>query len=181
MANLTTKSINQIISRLKKVQQNSNKIDYWFFRYSLTWIKNRANTLLDQRVNKDYPHPTTLAREWTITYSSTSSKLENVDPNSGAIEFGIGIVGETERHSKSINDVRKNAIDSGYIYNQPSESKDETGGWNFYIDGNYIASFHGYPGKGFLYDSLMEYIQKKKYVEFYQKAFDKVMKGIIPK
>lgn len=179
MKNVTNKSINNIISNIKKIQKNSSKINYWFFRYSLTWIKNRANTLLDQRVNKDNPHPTTLARTWNIKYNENNAILENIDPNSAAIEFGIGIFGEQNLNSKVKNDQRKIAQESGYQYNVISNSKNEKGQWSFYIGDKFIVNYSGYAGKGFLYDSFMEYLQNKKYNEFYQKAFDKVMKSII--
>lgn len=176
MANSSTKSINQVISRLKKIQQSQGKINYWFFRYSLNWIKNRANTLLDQRSNG---YNSSHAREWNIIINGNSAKLENRDPNSGAIEFGIGIIGQMYKNEKAINDPHIIANENGYQYNQYSEYKDDNWGWTFQLpNGQYIYT-QGYGGKSFLFDSLMEYKHSNKAYEFYQKAFDKVMKGIV--
>ena len=179
MANATTKSINKIISNLKRIKKSSEKIDYWFFRYSLQWIKERANALLDQRTNG---YNSSQAREWTITYSRYNAKLENLDPNSGAIEFGIGIVGQEQKHESAKNDPHIVASENNYIYNQSSKYKNSEGGWNFYLpNGTLLVNFKGYGGKSFLYDSFMEYVQKDLHLTMYKRAFDKVMKSVIKK
>lgn len=176
MANSSTKSINQVISRLKKIQKRQGKINYWFFRYSLNWIKNRANTLLDQRSNG---YNSSHAREWNIIIYENSAILENQDPNSGAIEFGTGIVGKYLKDPKARNDPHIPAQENNYQYNVESASKND-GYWTYKLPFNemYITT-RGYGGKSFLFDSLMEYKHKNLAFKFYQKAFDKVMKGIV--
>ena len=172
----TVSSINKVISKLTKIQNSASRIDYWFFRYSLNWIKNRANTLLDQRTNG---YNSSIARQWNIHYYNTSAILENQDPNSGAIEFGIGMTGLLEhKHPKAKNYNKGVAYENGYKFDVDSPYKDNNRNWSFQLpDGRWITT-SGYVGKSFLFDAFMEYKQKKKYVELYQKAFDKVMKGI---
>lgn len=171
----TRKSIKKVIRKLRRIQANSGRINYWFFRYSLMWIKNRANTLLDQRTNG---YNSSIARQWTIDYFDTFALLKNDDPNSAAIEFGIGVKGQTEVNSKVNSDIKMVALENGYQYNVPSEFKSDDGSWTFKLpDGKYIT-ISGYAGKSFLYDSLMEYYARGLYNSLYQKAFDKVMRGI---
>lgn len=168
-------SINRIIKRLKQIQ--NSKINYWFFRYSLNWIKNRANTLLNQRT---VGFKTSKVRDWDITITENGGKLENKDPNSGAIEFGIGIVGQFYKNPKAKNDPHIPASENGYQY-MMNDHSETNWGWTFKLeDGQYIYT-KGYGGKSFLYDSFVEYVQKQKYIEFYQRALDKVMKGIAVK
>lgn len=164
----TTISIKKVIANLKKIQSSNERMIYWFFRYSLNWIKNRANTLLNQRTNG---YNSSKAREWTITYNKDYAKLENNDLNSGAIEFGIGYVGENyNQHIASHQ--------NGWDYNIPTQYKDQKGFWSFQLPNGTWITTRGYVGKSFLFDAFMEYKQTNKYSEFYQKAFDKVMKGI---
>lgn len=174
MKNETRKSVHKVISNLKKVKKLQSKIRYWFIKYSFTWIKNRANKLLNQRTNG---YNSSNARSWEMKIYDTYGIMNNLDPNSGAIEFGIGIKGQQGPNTKAKNDVRIIASENGYKYNVPSDSKDDSGGWSFYLpDGTYIYT-HGYGGKSFLYDALMEYKQKNIAIEMYKKAFDKVMGG----
>lgn len=172
----TNNSFNKVISNLRKIQKKSNSIDYWFFRYSLNWIKNRANTLLDQRTNG---YNSSIARQWTIKYYNTFAILENNDPNSGAMEFGIGLTGLYEMHPNAKNNIKNVAFENGYDYDRESPHKDMYRNWSFQLpDGRWITT-NGYGGKSFLFDAVMEYKQNKKYIEFYQKAFDKIMKGVV--
>ena len=174
MADNSIKSINNVISKLKKIQNRFDKINYWYIRYSLNWIKNRANTLLDQRTNG---YNSSNAREWNVFIENGVGKLENADPNSGAIEFGIGIIGSQGGNSKAKNDPRIVAMENNYQY-MVNDHSQTNWGWTFQLpNGQYIYT-RGYGGKSFLFDSLMEYINMGKAYEFYQKAFDKVMKGI---
>jgi len=175
MANIN--SFDRVIKNLQKVQDSASTIDYWFFRYSLNWIKNRANTLLDQRTNG---YNSSIARQWTIKYYNTFAILENDDPNSGAIEFGIGMTGLLQhKHPKAQNYNKGVAFENGYKYDVDSPYKDEHRNWSFKLpDGRWITT-SGYVGKSFLFDAIMQYKQQKKYLEFYKRAFDKVMKGIV--
>lgn len=174
MANVN-KSINDVIKRLKLIQRNADRVDYWFFDFSLRWIKNRANDLLDQRTNG---YKSSNARDWKINIYDHNAILENKDMNSGAIEFGIGIKGQQNANLKAKNDPRIVAQENNYVYNQSSKYKDDTFGWTFQLpNGNYIYT-HGYGGKSFLFDAFMEYLSKNMHNIFYQRAFDKVMKGI---
>ena len=176
---ISKSAINKIVSKLKAVKINQDRINYLFFRYSLNWVKNRANTLLDQRTNGYY---SSMAREWDIIIYNNVAKLENKDPNSGAIEFGVGIIGKYLKDPQSRNAPHVPAQENGYQYNVDSPYKDKDGYWTYYLPNMdmYIRT-RGYGGKSFLYDSIVEYIQTEKYKMFYEQAFNKVMKGIAVK
>ena len=171
----TKKSIHQVVSKLKKIKKAQISINYWFIKYSFNWIKKEANKKLNKRTRG---YNSSMARQWKMNIYATYGMLENLEPNSGAIEFGIGIVGQQNTDKRAVNDVRQVAKENGYMYNMPSDSKDDTGGWLFYLPDGTAIYTHGYGGKSFLYDTLIEYKDKKIYLEMYQKAFDKVMKGI---
>ena len=82
------------------------------------------------------------------------------------------------KHPKAKNYNKGVAYENGYKFDVDSPYKDDNRNWSFQLpDGRWITT-SGYVGKSFLFDAFMEYKQKNKYSEFYQKAFDKVMKGI---
>lgn len=169
-------AIDNIIKNIQKVQNLLRfKINYLFLQYSLNWIRKRAIELLDQRTNG---YKSSNARQWEIINNGYSAKLINQDPNSASIEFGIGIKGQNEINENAQNDPRIIALKNGYKYNQKSDYKDDNGYWTFRLDDGTFLTINGYGGKSFLYDSLVEFIQKNMYYACYKKAFDEVMGGI---
>ena len=90
--------------------------------------------------------------------------------NSASIEFGIGRIGEL---SPNIN-----AIENGYVYNKPSEYKDDNGYWTFKDARTGIwLTINGYTGKPFLYDAFCNYMFGE-WKRIYQEAFDESIGGI---
>lgn len=165
------KNVNVVINKLKKIKNSKTLIDYTFMDIALDRIIARANSILDTRTQHIYGSN---ARSWTKTIYRNHAILENDDLNSAAIEFGIGIVGEMS----SLEEVKQ--LTKEYKYNMPSEYKDDMGRWSF-TDKNtgiFFKDFSGYVGKSFLYDTFVEYMQDRLWVEDYQRAFDKVMRGI---
>lgn len=165
------KNLNSIINKLKQIKKSKSLIDHTFMDIALDRIITRANSILDTRSQHIYGSN---ARSWTKTIYRNHAILENNDMNSAAIEFGIGIVGELS----SVEEVKQ--LTKKYKYNVPSEYKDDQGRWSF-RDANtgiFFRDFSGYVGKSFLYDTFVEYMQNKLWIEDYQRAFDKVMRGI---
>ncbi len=61
------------------------------------------------------------------------------------VEFGTGVVGEGVPHPQA---------DSLWVYNIPTEHKDETGGWWYYNDrDNRLHYTHGMESRPFMYNT----------------------------
>ena len=148
------------LNKLKKISES--------FKQSFTWIKRRANRYLDKSVNKNNPHPTTYAREYTIHYyGKDRAVMVNDEPNSAAIEFGIGQEGKAEPHAL--------ASELGYRYDVNNH---EFYGWTFTLPNGTVVHTYGYGAKSFLYRSLRDYINMGKYIEIYQKLMDRRLRSI---
>lgn len=170
---MAIKGLNKVIKNLKNIKNSSVEINTLFIDLSLQWIRDRANTLLDNDL-RYAPHTFgTNIREWEITITNNYGKLENRYENSAAIEFGIGTVGK--------NNPTTHAQKSSWQYNLGGNLRiNDTGAWSFYDQrGEFWFNFKGYKGKSFLYDALMEYKDTKMYEIFYQQAFDIVMRKVI--
>lgn len=156
------------LNKLKKISESFDKINEQFFKQSFTWIKRRANRYLDKSVNKNNPHPTTYAREYTIHYyGKDSAVMINDEPNSAAIEFGIGQEGKAEPHAL--------ASEVGYRYDVNNH---EFYGWTFTLPNGTVVHTYGYGAKSFLYRALRDYINTGKYIEIYQKLMDRRLRSI---
>lgn len=167
------KGLSKVLKNMKAIQQVlPSEVDYLFIDSSLDWISKRANENLNVRTQNFWGSD---AREWTKTIFGSYGILRNKDENSASIEFGIGNVGA--RFNGIINNIAKS---EGWQYNVPSVSKDANGRWTFQDTRTGIwMTISGYQGKAFLYDAFVEYMQNKIWLNLYQVAFDKVMKGVI--
>ena len=164
----------QVINNLERIKKSieNNDINYLFIDYSLNWIMKEANRNLNKSTNG---YLSSDARNWNTKIYGTFGILENLDMNSASIEFGIGVVGKN--NPKNIDITNANI---SFEYDVPSEYKNEDGSWTFYEPKtNTYIKFKGYVGKSFLYKSTIKYIQLKKYITFYQRAFDRVMRRVI--
>lgn len=166
------KGLNKVINNLNNIKNNIKNIDYEFINLSLEWVANKANINLDKRLNNPPHFFGSSARSWTKKIYSTFGILENNDMNSASIEFGIGRKGKEKPNLQ--------ALENGYVYDKPSEFKDDNGNWVFQdvYTGLWIK-FNGYEGKSFLYDTFSEYMLSNEWQKLYKIAFDKTMKGII--
>ncbi len=181
------KNLDKTIDNLKQIRSTLlQEVEKVFIEDSLRWIAKQAERNLNRRTNG---YNSSDARDWNFTYnpSTHTGKLENNDPNSAAIEFGIG------RYAK--NHPAKNvqvAQSEGYQFDVPSEHKDDQGRWVFYDEKTGLLIgfrividdkgkkkreryFSGYKGKSFLFDAFSSYHSKQIWVQKYNKAFDKVM------
>lgn len=165
MSSRTSK--NKVITRLRRIRDNQNKIITEFLKLSLNWIEKKANSNLDKSVNKDFPHPTTQAREYSHNFYKNRAVLSNDEPNSAAIEFGIGQEGLADPHPLSAQE--------GYLYDVNGHGFE---GWEFYLPDGTKVHTYGYGAKAFLYKALVEYMDKKIWVQMYQSAVDKVLRRI---
>lgn len=171
------KGLDKVLKNLNNVRRElKNNIDTLFIKNSLEWIRDRAIQLLKNNLSfapNYFGTEVTDVKEWSIIPTTNKSYiLECNYENSASIEFGIGVVGESNPHPI--------AESVGFEYDVPSDSKRADGAWNF-IDQNEEIwyNFSGYQGKSFLYNALMEYKQNNVWVKIYQATFDEIMRGVI--
>lgn len=160
------------IKKLKTIKNafDSGLITYKFIDYSLEWIKDRANDTLDERTSHFWGSE---ARLWNKNIYSNFGVLENQDMNSASIEFGIGLKGQMNANNSA------RLSDPTYVYDRPSEYKDDNGFWTFQDKRTGIwLTFNGYEGKSFLYDTFCEYMFDKIWVQIYEKVIKEVIGGI---
>ena len=162
-----TTSTRKVINKLKKLHEYQNNIDQDFLSKSLEWIEKRAIKNLDETVNKDFPHPTSFARDYMIIINGNSAKLVNTDPNSAAMEFGIGIEGKVSPH--------KLAQEQNYKYDVNNHNVD---GWSFTLPNGKRIITWGYGAKSFMYKALVEYMDSKQWLKIYQKLIDKKLRRL---
>ena len=91
------------------------------------WMINRANFHLN---NSDIGENVKIdiRNAWVYDFTPTGIKITNDADKAVFVEFGVGIVGQSEAHP--------NANAEGYEYNVDSESKSADGAWSFYANSN---------------------------------------------
>lgn len=123
---IQTKKLQDRVNHLKKqVKSLKEQFIPEYLQLSAEWIEQRANEILDASdigANvKEY-----IKNGWLIDrISDTHIVLYNISKKSAYVEFGVGIVGQGEKHP--------NANNTGWEYNVKTQSKDAQGGWLFGI------------------------------------------------
>ena len=124
---LNQKSIKEaikILQKQKKVITEQAIPEY--IQKSAEWIKNRANEILNgSDIGVEVVQ--NITSSWHIDIISKSHIiLYNMSWKSAYVEFGVGIVGQTDKHP--------NADKTGYEYNVESGKKFGQGFWQFTVD-----------------------------------------------
>jgi hypothetical protein len=136
--NSIQKAINQLKSYKKALPLMMNEL----LEFACEWIIRRANFYID---NADLGSLVAmqLKNAWEYEISNGYAKVTNrlnakrivgvgenretvTVPLSVLIEFGVGVVGQSQAHP--------NASKEGYQYNVPSPSKSSDGSWTFFAD-----------------------------------------------
>lgn len=141
-------SVNNAISRMRKLEKRIYEVQKRFIIRSLEWIRDRANELLKERVY-NFPNTANIKDGWRIEQISKDLwQLVNVNPLAGYVEFGVGLIGELSPH--------KSAGEVNYQYDVNNHGEK---GWSWYNEdiGVGMKGFTGYKGKSFLYDAFFEY------------------------
>ena len=137
---LKPKSIQEAIKKLQKAKYQSTKgnVIKEYLEYICEWIINKANWYLD---NADLGELVKLQirNAWQYDISGNGAKIRNnatmikrvggqteIVPTAVLVEFGVGIVGQQNKHP--------NSILAGYEYDLESSAKFENGAWGFYTN-----------------------------------------------
>ena len=123
---LNTQSIYQTKQRLENIKQIlADQVTPVYLEKAALWIKNRANEILSQSdIGSDVIK--WISNSWNINVASKSRViLTNTSWKAVWVEFGVGIVGQSNKHP--------NADKEGYEYNVDSGKKFGQGYWTFSI------------------------------------------------
>lgn len=152
-----------------------------YLQKCVEWIKNTANfNLKSHYLSNDIVSK--IESAWATEYLSNNYiRLINTEDTATYLEFGVGIVGQENRHTV--------ATSAGYKYNVPSEYKKEDGSWRFYLEegegvdlnvGTYNVSYtqngkkrvvtKGSPANMFLFKAMKEFETSGKYKELWEQA-----------
>lgn len=168
--NFDLKSLKRAIKQVDEINRKFKKnICPTFIKKCLIWIKDRANTYL-QNINMDGEIITDIQNSWSIeAISNNVMRLVNTSRKAVFVEFGVGVVGQQNSHPE--------ANGQSYEYNKPSRFKHSDGRWYFNaqhkqyaIDlnegyfaiyqrensGKIVAVTKGSPANLYLYNSAMD-------------------------
>lgn len=168
---LSVSSLENAIKELKQIKSNIRNINREIIKESLSWIQNRANKYLEERVGK-YPNSANVGMDWHIKLIKDNKggnfeyQLINKNDLACFVEFGTGLVGSEEEH--------KLAEKLNYQYDMNNHGED---GWEFAFEYGdkfyYYVAFKGYKGKSFLYDAFFDFYYLEQWKKICQKVYDK--------
>lgn len=179
---LSKKSIENAIKQIKAVQKKvQTELPRVYLQKCVEWIKNTANFNLKTHYLSD-DIVSKIENAWDTEYLSNNYiRLINTEDTATYLEFGVGIVGQENRHTVATN--------AGYKYNVPSEYKKEDGSWRFYLEegegvdlnvGTYNVYYtkngkkkvvtKGSPANMFLFKAMKEFETSGKYKELWEQA-----------
>lgn len=122
---LNQESIQNAIKLLKQEKKRLEPAVREYMQLSADWIINRANEILD-RSDIGENIKSEISSGWgTVWVDASHLKIVNYSRKAVFVEFGVGIVGQTEKHP--------NAITAGYEYDVESEHKFGQGYWQFVV------------------------------------------------
>jgi hypothetical protein len=124
---LNTKSINEARKYLLNLKKQIPKMQQEFLIQVAHWVTEKANNYINLSdigsLVKDQ-----IKSGWEYEQTSNGVKIINRTEKAVFVEFGVGIVGQTQSHP--------NASAEGYEYNMESPYKSADGSWSFWLNSN---------------------------------------------
>ena len=124
---LNTKSINDARKYLLNLKKQIPKMQQEFLMAVAHWVTARANTYINLSdigsLVKDQ-----IKGGWEYEQTPNGVKIINRTEKAVFVEFGVGVVGQSESHP--------NASAEGYEYNMESPYKTADGTWYFWTNSN---------------------------------------------
>ena len=124
---LNSKSINETRKYLLNLKKQIPKMQQEFLMAVAYWVTNRANEYLD-RSDIGSLVKEQIKGGWEYEPTASGVKIVNRTQKAVFVEFGVGIVGQSQSHP--------NATVEGYEYNQDSPYKSADGTWYFWTNSN---------------------------------------------
>ena len=124
---LNQKSIQNAVNILKQTKKIvAEKMIPEYIQRSIQWIEKEANRIVQSSDIGDNIKQY-IQNSWVIEKVSNSHyMLKNISRHAVFVEFGVGIIGQTEQHP--------NADNAKYEYNVDSEHKFGQGFWQFTVE-----------------------------------------------
>ena len=124
---LNKQSIKNAIKQLNAIKKTVPKMQQEFLMEVAHWLTNRANEYI---TNSDLGSlvKDQIRSGWSYEPIANGVKVINRAEKAVYVEFGVGIVGQSQAHP--------NASAEGYEYNMDSGSKSIDGAWTFYTNSN---------------------------------------------
>jgi hypothetical protein len=159
-----------------------------FLERCAQWIEDRANEILDIS-DIGYKVKSWITHSWhTANPTKSSIVLYNSSWKSAFVEFGVGIIGQTEQHP--------NASTANYEYNVDSPHKFGQGMWQFAVDdpsmldipqeaiiterynddGDLLIITQGTKGVWYLYNALVDFRSSGKAKEIWEQVCEEFWK-----
>ena len=124
---LNKKSIKNAIKQLNAIKKTVPTMQQEFILSVAHWVTNKANEYIDLS-DIGYLVKDEIKGGWEYEFTANGVKIVNRTQKSVFVEFGVGIVGQSQAHP--------NATQEGYEYNQESPYKTEDGTWYFWTNSN---------------------------------------------
>ena len=141
---LNQKSIQEAKKKLLYVKKVLPQITRDFMEDVAMWLIEKANLHLN---NSDIGENVKIdiRNGWVYNFTPTGLQITNSTEKAVFVEFGVGVVGQSQAHPQ--------ASAEGYEYNQDSPAKDNDGSWHFFaneadLDLPKSAIDYGLNGKG---------------------------------
>ena len=141
---LNQKSIQEAKRQLLYVKKVLPLMQKDFLEDVAMWLINRANMHLN---NSDIGENVKIdiRNGWVYNFTATGIQITNSTEKAVFVEFGVGIVGQSQAHPQ--------ASSEGYEYNVESKAKQDDGSWHFFsneadLDLPKSAIDYGLNGKG---------------------------------
>lgn len=122
---LNKQSIKNAIKQLNAIKKTVPKMQQEFLMEVAHWITDRAN---DYITNSDLGSlvKDQIRSSWSYEPTANGVKIVNRAEKAVYVEFGVGVVGQSQAHP--------NATAEGYEYNMDSPSKSTDGSWTFFAN-----------------------------------------------
>ena len=124
---LNQKSIQEAKRKLLQVKKDVPLATKDFLEDVAMWLIDRANMHLDNSdIGKNVKIE--IRNGWVYNFTANGIQITNSTDKAVFVEFGVGIVGQSDSHPQ--------ASAEGYEYNVESGRKSADGSWTFYADSN---------------------------------------------
>ena len=122
---LNKQSIKNVIKQLNAIKKTVSTMQQEFLMEVAHWLTERANDYITNSdlgsVVKDQ-----IRGSWSYEPTANGVKIVNNAEKAVYVEFGVGVVGQSQAHP--------NASAEGYEYNMDSPSKSIDGSWTFFTN-----------------------------------------------
>lgn len=124
---LNPQSVKDAKKEIQKIKQKVARqtIHRRFLRKCVDYLKLRMRAYLEiSGIGSNVVSG--IMKSWDVVITDNKVVMTNTHDKAVFVEFGVGIMGAADPHPY--------ASQENYIYNQPSNAKDEDGEWHFYAD-----------------------------------------------